>query len=121
MFRLVSTVRAPRIGAQNADQIKIADFNGDRRPDIFGIDNGIDKMPFTGGQNKLFLSSAGQLVDATGNLPQAMLNNHGASAGDIDNDGGLDLLVNALMFDGNFLYLNNGLGVRPVESSPTGC
>lgn len=50
-----------------------------------------------------------------------MLNNHGASAGDIDNDGGLDLLVNALMFDGNFLYLNNGLGVRPVESSPTGC
>lgn len=50
MFRLVSTVRAPRIGAQNADQIKIADFNGDRRPDIFGIDNGIDKMPFTGGR-----------------------------------------------------------------------
>lgn len=74
-----------------------------------------------GGQNKLFLSSAGQLVDATGNLPQAMLNNHGAFAGDIDNDGGLDLLVNALMFDGNFLYLNNGLGVRPVGSSPTGC
>ena len=172
MFRLVSTVKAPRIGTQNADQIKIADFNGDGRldfvvthidlaslgdvpsqlqmfigdgqgnftdqsqglfasapwvnyvprmivddfngdgrPDIFGIDNGIDKMPFTGGQNKLFLSSAGQLVDATGNLPQAMLNNHGASAGDIDNDGDLDLLVNALMFDGNFLYLNNGLGV----------
>lgn len=50
-----------------------------------------------------------------------MLNNHGASAGDIGNDGDLDLLVNALMFDGNFLYLNNGLGVRPVGSSPTGC
>lgn len=55
MFRLVSTVRAPRIGAQNADQIKIADFNGDRRPDIFGIDNGIDKMPFTGGAEQAFL------------------------------------------------------------------
>lgn len=92
-------------------RLLIADFNGDGVDDIFAIDNGIDKEPFTGGQNKLFLSSGGKLVDATGNLPQAMWNNHGASFGDIDNDGDLDILVNALMGDGNKLLLNNGLGV----------
>lgn len=172
MFRLSSTVTASKIGSEFADQIKIADFNGDGYldfvvthidlfslgsvpaklqmflgdghgnftdqsqsffastpwvnyvprmiiedfngdglPDIFGIDMGIDKLPFTGGQNKLFLSSNGQLIDATSNLPQAILNNHGASVGDIDNDGDLDILVNALMSDGSTLLLNNGLGV----------
>ncbi|RTZ43175.1 VCBS repeat-containing protein [Candidimonas sp. SYP-B2681] len=89
----------------------VADFNGDNVDDIFAIDNGIDKPPFTGGQNKLFLSSGGKLLDATHNLPQGMKNNHGASAGDIDNDGDLDILVNALMNDGNDLQINDGNGV----------
>ena len=56
----------------------VEDFNGDGSPDVFGIDNGIDKEPFTGGQNKLFLSSGGTLVDATTtHLPQGLLNTHG--------------------------------------------
>jgi hypothetical protein len=89
----------------------VADFNGDGRSDIFGVDNGIDKEPFTGGQNKLFLSHQGHLIDATTtHLPQATMNNHGASAGDIDNDGDIDILVNALMSDGNHLMLNDGAG-----------
>lgn len=177
MFRLSSTITTPKNGSENADQIKVADFNGDGnmdfvvthiellslgsvpaqlqlfigngrgnftdqtqsffasapwvnyvprmivddfngdgRPDIFGVDNGIDRPPFTGGQNKLFLSGKGQLIDATGNLPQALLNNHGASAGDIDNDGDLDILVNALMFDGNELLRNNGQGIFSVAN-----
>lgn len=89
----------------------VADFNSDGVDDIFAIDNGIDREPFTGGQNKLFLSSNGTLVDATHNLPQGLRNNHGASVGDVNNDGSLDILVNALMFDGNDLQINNGHGL----------
>src|SRR5690606_24882219 len=88
----------------------VADFNGDNIDDVFAIDNGMDKHPFTGGQNKLFLSSGGKQVDATQNLPQGLKNNHGASAGDIDNDGDLDILVNTLDY-GNDLQINNGDGV----------
>lgn len=90
----------------------IGDFNGDGIEDVFLIDSGIDVEPFTGGQNKLFLSDAatGKLVNSTHKLPQKIQNGHGASAGDTTGTGKLDILVNSLMFDGNELLLNNGEG-----------
>lgn len=88
----------------------VADFNNDGIDDVFAIDTGIDKEPFTGGQNKLYLSNNGYLFEATDRLPQQIANNHGASAGDVNNDGTIDLLVNALMQDGNSLQLNKGDG-----------
>lgn len=88
----------------------IADFNNDRVDDIFCIDTGIDKYPFSGGQNELFLSRGGKLIDARINLPQGLKNNHGASVGDVNKDGNPDILVNALMNDGNDLQVNDGAG-----------
>ena len=55
---------------QHGRQIVIADFNGDRRNDIFVADHGYDAEPFPGRANTLVLSTAdGKLVDASGNMP----------------------------------------------------
>lgn len=86
----------------------VTDFNNDGVSDLFCIDNGIDKPPFTGGQNELYLSQNGQLIDSTKLLPQELKNNHGASVGDINRDGLTDIVVNALMSDGNQLLMNTG-------------
>lgn len=85
----------------------VEDFNQDGVSDLFCVDTGIDKEPFSGGQNRLFISAGGYLVDSTDELPQKLKNNHGASVGDINSDGNLDILVNALMSDGNYLLLGS--------------
>jgi hypothetical protein len=96
-------------------RIFTADFNRDGVTDIFAPDFGYDAPPFPGGQNSLYLSSrtSGQLSNATSTLPQALLQNHGTSIGDINNDGHLDLLVNALnehSGNANQLLVNDGSG-----------
>jgi hypothetical protein len=88
----------------------VTDFNGDGVSDLFCIDQGIDKLPYTGGQNALFLSSGGKLSTATSNLPQGLTFNHGASVADVNKDGHLDILDNALMFDGNDLQVQDSSG-----------
>jgi hypothetical protein len=92
----------------------VADFNNDGISDFFCIDTGIDKPPFSGGQNRIFLSKNNSLEDATNLLPQGLRSNHGASVADIDRDGRLDILVNALMSDGNELLINDGIAFRSI-------
>ncbi|WP_322994854.1 FG-GAP-like repeat-containing protein [Castellaniella sp.] len=87
----------------------VADFNNDGVDDIFAIDSGLDTPPFDPGQNKLFLSRGGKLVDAISQIPQKLLDNHGAAFGDVDNNGTIDILLNALHLDANHI-LNNGGG-----------
>jgi hypothetical protein len=96
-------------------RIFVADFNKDGIADIFTPDFGVDGPPFPGGQNGLFLSASAthQLVNATATLPQALRLNHGASLGDVNGDGYLDIFVNALnntAGSAEDLLVNDGTG-----------
>ena len=68
------------------------DFNGDGQLDIFIASHGYDADPFPGHRNTLLLSNEnGRLFDASNRLPDLSGFTHGLGAGDIDNDGDLDL------------------------------
>lgn len=99
---------------QHGRQILIADFNGDRRNDIFVADHGYDAQPFPGQPNTLVLSTPdGRLIDASGNLPAESGFSHSAAAADIDRDGDVDLYVgNLCCGDGTppGILLNDGSG-----------
>lgn len=77
-------------------RIAVGDFNGDGVSDMFIPDFGMDKPPFPGGQNKIFLSRQGQLHDSTAQLLQRAAQAHGVSVGDVTSDGVEDILVNHL-------------------------
>lgn len=91
-------------------QVVIADFNGDRRPDVFIADTGMDKDPYPGAQNTLILSApGGKLVDATANLPQQSDYTHSAAAADVDGNGTIDI------YDGNLASGCPGCANVPPE------
>ena len=107
------------IRTQLARKLVVADFNGDRRPDLFIADHGtsteLPDDPRRGYQNQLALSNeSGQLVDATSNLPQHSDFSHSATAGDIDGNGTVDLFVANLNCCGDRtqpeILLNDGTG-----------
>ncbi|UGQ47482.1 FG-GAP-like repeat-containing protein [Massilia endophytica] len=113
-------------------RIFTADFNKDGVSDIFNPDFGVDAPPFPGGQNSYYLSNpaTGKLESATSTLPQRLAQNHGTSIGDVNKDGYLDLLVNALndsTGNANQLLINDGTGhftaspsLLPASLRPSG-
>lgn len=92
--------------AQEARKMLISDFNGDGTDDIFILDHGIDQSPWPGGTNKLvFLTPNDAIVKV---FPEVAYF-HGGCAGDVDNDGDIDIYA-----IGNskpqYLYINDGRG-----------
>jgi hypothetical protein len=78
-------------------QTLLADFNGDRRRDIFIGDSGMDAPPFPGQVNYLALSRArGGFAGARDNLPPGRAYFHSAATADADADGDTDIFLGDL-------------------------
>jgi Ca2+-binding RTX toxin-like protein len=103
------------------------DLNSDGVPDIFIASHGFDASPFPGEQNLLFLSNANMSwSNATSSLTQATDFSHSASAGDVNGDGHLDVIVGNVPQpnpEHPYLMINNGAGefssdlsLIPIES-----
>ena len=84
----------------------VSDFNGDLRPDIFVVDHGYDASPFPGESPWLLLSNPDGTY-STEYLKQFVGFHHSASAGDLDQDGDVDLFITG--FD-LLILLNDGNG-----------
>ncbi|MEZ7278663.1 FG-GAP repeat domain-containing protein [Pseudoalteromonas sp. 68 DY56-GL68] len=80
---------------QHARAWIVADFDLDGNDDLFVADHGYDFPPFSGYQNLLLMNSASGLTNTT-ELALGIENTftHGASVGDINNDGYPDLYLN---------------------------
>jgi hypothetical protein len=92
-------IAAPVPTTGGSDSVFIADFNGDKRNDVFIVDQGLEyPVPFTGHRNELLLSgSDGLLHDASATVPPTYNGfNHVSSMGDVDGNGCPDVIVTNL-------------------------
>lgn len=79
------------------------DFNGDGRMDLAYANHGYDYPPFPGEQPTILLNEAGKLREISSGLPDGFY--HAGAAGDVDNDGDIDLMMNG---HSNYLLINDG-------------
>lgn len=86
----------------------VQDFNGDGIDDFAVAHFGRDYPPFDGRQNELFLSGEGGYEFSL--LAGGQGQNHGATAGDIDEDGDVDLIISRLEPATLLFFENDGRG-----------
>ncbi|NND72577.1 MAG: VCBS repeat-containing protein [Rhodothermales bacterium] len=92
--------------ATHARKSLVADFDGNGLDDVMILDHGFDAQPFPGNQPKLVLqSSSGQFTWSRIEAQTGF--HHGGAAGDVDNDGDIDVFVGG--FD-PILLINDGSG-----------
>ncbi len=84
----------------------ISDFNGDGQDDVFVLNQGLDVSPWPGGENNLILFNGTDIL--VKQLPDVGIF-HGGCAGDIDNDGDIDIfpLANGIS---QIMLFNDGKG-----------
>jgi len=94
-------------GLVHGRKILLGDYNNDSYPDIFLIDHGWDKPPYSGEYPViLFSSESGEFSEKR--LTQFVRYFHGGSSGDYDNDGDLDVVLNTMFTHKQaFTYLEN--------------
>jgi len=105
-------------------EIVVADFNRDQRPDIFVAAHGYDTHPFDGETNVLLISNLdGTYSDRSSTLPQVPDFSHSACAGDVNDDGRIDIYVGNLgpREVGPYFLIGNGDGTftRTQTGLPT--
>jgi hypothetical protein len=99
-------------GAANADAV-LADFNGDKQPDLYVVNGGYVVNESALKQDQLWLNTNGNFVLKT--LPQEGENGSCVKVIDVDRDGDLDLFVGGFVKpfrfpadDESFLLINDG-------------
>ena len=114
-------IAGPIPGTVHARKALVADLNGDGRPDIYIADHGYDQAPFPGAKNILLLSDGtGHLVwDQDQYQREPVGFHHSAAAGDIDNDGDVDLFVTDVANGARSPYflINDGHGHFALDYS----
>ena len=85
----------------------VGDYNNDKIPDIFIAATGYDVAPFSGEYNELLLSNSNKRYDLVKFTARTSFY-HGASSGDIDNDGDLDIFV--IGKPDSYFLINDGKG-----------
>ncbi len=110
-------------GTEHPREFVAGDFNHDGRQDVFVAAHGYDTQPFDGETNVLLISNLdGTYSDRSSTLPQAPDFSHSACAGDINEDGHLDIYVGNLdRTVGPYFLIGNGNGTftRTQSGLPT--
>ena len=94
----------------NTGTILLEDFNNDGVTDIFDGTFGADFLPFPGEPDTLLLSNiSGKLENSPSNINSTPTLTWTAAAGDIDNDGDIDIFTGSGN-NPNYILENNGTG-----------